>query len=371
MDNRPKILCKQASKRIDIIDIIKGIAILSVVMGHALNTDVVGDPIVERIRRFVYVYHLPVFFWVAGYLHKKCSIKQFLKGLCINQYLKTTLVALASFLLLRLWVSLGVFPELTRTEILSRIAMTLRYRPSGILTGALWFMTFYSIALSFYFLMELFVKSNWIRAVLLVFVGCVGVFFVEHEILNTYRINLALSIQPVIHIGQLMRNRKPVMETLKKLRFPIGIVSATIIVILNHFTGLEIELTKHEVYGMYGFYPVIFVGITFVISFAYIIEGSILKNVIKLMGEGSFSIMALHLMAFKVVDAILGNVNNVGTDLTVSPIAFYSPQIRAVYVIVGTLLPLLIYLISTKAKTIWKNKSQQKKGVDKVKIQIL
>ena len=43
------------------IDVLKGIGIISVVIGHAMNTDNYYSGSVELIRRFVYLYHLVVF----------------------------------------------------------------------------------------------------------------------------------------------------------------------------------------------------------------------------------------------------------------------------------------------------------------------
>lgn len=47
------------------IDVLKGIGIISVVIGHAMNTDNYYSGSVELIRRFVYLYHLAVFSFVV------------------------------------------------------------------------------------------------------------------------------------------------------------------------------------------------------------------------------------------------------------------------------------------------------------------
>lgn len=52
------------------IDVLKGIGIISVVIGHAMNTDNYYSGSVELIRKFVYLYHLAVFFFCSGYLLK-------------------------------------------------------------------------------------------------------------------------------------------------------------------------------------------------------------------------------------------------------------------------------------------------------------
>lgn len=57
------------------IDILKGIGIVSVVIGHACNTDILFNTNIDLIRRFVYTYHLSIFsfvldiYWIAFQLN--------------------------------------------------------------------------------------------------------------------------------------------------------------------------------------------------------------------------------------------------------------------------------------------------------------
>ena len=57
------------SKRIEYVDIARGIAIISVILGHLSNSS---------LNRFVFTYHLPCFFIITGYfMSDKQSIKYF------------------------------------------------------------------------------------------------------------------------------------------------------------------------------------------------------------------------------------------------------------------------------------------------------
>ena len=58
--------------RNEFIDILRGIGISSVVLGHAFNTDLFFSPDVNNVRKFVYIYHLFIFFWCSGYLFSVC-----------------------------------------------------------------------------------------------------------------------------------------------------------------------------------------------------------------------------------------------------------------------------------------------------------
>lgn len=64
---------KQISKRIEWIDIAKGIGILLVVLGHlSVNGQV--------IRTIVYSFHMPLFFTISGFLYKQKDFASTLKG---------------------------------------------------------------------------------------------------------------------------------------------------------------------------------------------------------------------------------------------------------------------------------------------------
>lgn len=54
------------SKRQPVFDIMKGMAIIAVVMGHF-------DDIPVILSRFIYSFHMPLFFIVAGYFYHPCA----------------------------------------------------------------------------------------------------------------------------------------------------------------------------------------------------------------------------------------------------------------------------------------------------------
>ena len=53
----------KSNKRIEIFDIAKGIAIILVVIAH------LGIP--EFWRKFIFLFHMPFFFFIAGYFFKE------------------------------------------------------------------------------------------------------------------------------------------------------------------------------------------------------------------------------------------------------------------------------------------------------------
>ena len=59
-------------KRIEFIDIAKGIAIICIILGHLNN---------QQINKIVFTFHVPIFFIITGYfISSKYSMKEFIKN---------------------------------------------------------------------------------------------------------------------------------------------------------------------------------------------------------------------------------------------------------------------------------------------------
>lgn len=86
-------------RRIEWIDIARGIAILFVIIGHSL-----GNYMSSYFANLIYVFHMPIFFVLSGYLYHKKSKGKFLQSSYFNlivPYIGTVVVA---FLLLTLYM---------------------------------------------------------------------------------------------------------------------------------------------------------------------------------------------------------------------------------------------------------------------------
>ena len=67
-----------AAKRSEYFDVLRGFGIICVVLGHVLNEEF-GNFETEVIRKYIYIYHLPLFFFISGYFIKKEPLLIFLK----------------------------------------------------------------------------------------------------------------------------------------------------------------------------------------------------------------------------------------------------------------------------------------------------
>ena len=83
------------NKRIEWIDIARGIAILFVIIGHSL-----GNYFSSYFANLIYVFHMPIFFVLSGYLYRRKNKKNFLHSSFFNlimPYVGTVIIAFVLF----------------------------------------------------------------------------------------------------------------------------------------------------------------------------------------------------------------------------------------------------------------------------------
>lgn len=323
------------------IDIIKGIGIISIVLGHAFNTASFFTTIDESIRRFLYIYHLAVFFWCSGYLWKQRNLKQFVYGVIKNQYIKTAVLCIASFALIPIFEWMDVV-KYDINAIPRMLFSTAIYKPAGCLTGALWFMPFFTVANIVFWLLNC-VKNDTGKGILCTILGIIGCFLVQNSLLGQYYFNDALLMQPVMFLGEMCRkHKKDLIKITSSNVFKWSwMCSAVVIVVINYYSGQQIELTKHEVYGILGFYPLTVLGLCFVISLTQVLSSSKqLRRVFVFCGKNSFWIMATHFWVFKSIDGLSGFIDK-GINTEMFPISYGDDLHRIIYAVLGVLVPCL------------------------------
>lgn len=329
------------------LDILKGIGIISVVIGHAFNTDVFFSVISDDIKRFVYIYHLPVFFLCSGFLfNENRTFASLLKSIW-KKYIRFVIIILSSFLLLPLWYKLAVINDVIPIKILLlKVVRILLFRPSGIFVPAMYFIPFLCLAQFLYWICIKYIGNSIRRQIFVIIVTMIiGVFLTENKYLHYYSINISVLMLPIMFLGKYIRNNY-FIGTGKGANTILLVVSFLLIIIMNKCISQEIDLSRNIIYGSYLFYPIVLIGLIFAISLSEIFMQTnskisiYIRDIVMLCGRYSLYIMAYHFIAFKFIDGIYGIINN--TDVSVNaiwPIAH--PEIRLIYVIVGISFPIL------------------------------
>ena len=171
-------------KRNTTIDIMRGIGILSVVIGHLWQSEIGKFPYQLGVN-YVYSYHLAVFLFCSGYVFQKASFKSFLIKKVKTLYIPTVAFGVISFIFYPLFFRFGVIDELSIKTIGKKILSILTFSNSGILVGQLWFMPFLFLTIIlFYFTYSLADKVNKkyffiIESIVIGAIGFCGLFVVS------------------------------------------------------------------------------------------------------------------------------------------------------------------------------------------------
>ncbi|MCR4609672.1 MAG: acyltransferase [Eubacterium sp.] len=191
-----------SKKRINSIDIARGIAMISIVLGHLGNSD---------INRIVFTYHIPIFYLITGYfIDEKSSSKRFLWRkirTLIFPYIFSCFLVICSAVFMNIKFDNGVeTKKVVRTWVLASLygaggRLWKNHDVAGI--GALWFIlaTFWGVII-----LRLILHCNKYVRVLLV----LGLF--ELGIVTSHKLFwFPLSIQPglcsvlYMYIGYLIK----------------------------------------------------------------------------------------------------------------------------------------------------------------------
>ena len=160
------------TKRIEYIDIAKGIGILLVVMGH--NDFGLVSPF---FYKFIYAFHMPLFFFVSGMLFK--SEIPFLT--ILRRRFETNLKPYITILLLIFFMSLS-FTRINFDVATSRLIKALYANGHYIDWVQLWFLPHLFALNIFAFLFYKFTRSikiQWVKIVILVFILIFGVLIIS------------------------------------------------------------------------------------------------------------------------------------------------------------------------------------------------
>lgn len=297
-------------KRINYIDVCKGILIILVVIGHATG----------QYNKYIYQFHMAAFFFVSGYLSKleKDSFLDFLFKKIMNILVPTLFI----FLLMRLFIEtinvLGtydiLFPEnLPYYSFLNGVInLFLRQRIMLWLLGAAWFIfVLFYVEILHKIIFDVTKKKYFIRLSISVFLYLIGHYYVHEGIQLVWNMDLILIAQIYYFMGILVKNY------LEKQKIHIGKVHSIIFTFLAISFGLLLfKFSKFSwaavdypsrTFGnpLYNFMTAMN-GTFFIVSVSIVISRiKKVSNFFILFGKRTLAILSFHFLFFKVSFYIL------------------------------------------------------------------
>lgn len=317
--NAIKVQKEEKKERMPLYDAAKGICIISVVMGH-----------LNLFSRFLYFYHLLVFFFISGLFlgSNKYSFIEFLKKRIIRLYIPYVVF---SFIIAILFDS----GNLTSLKYIIRIFLFDSKVP---LTGTFWYVPCLFINSLIAFLIEKYIKKTSYLCSILLIAICMCFALSRTEISLYYNLQFVPWIQ-VVFIFAILFKRYNLVSLFSKFKNCIIILLGTIIIyiLLYLFTEINISIVSGKFSNIFIWMLLIILGVSFVFSFSSILQ---FFSVLCYIGKASFYIMCFHFVIFALLNICLSGFTNYDITYKMN----YSNFVY-LYLLCGILLPMIPFYI--------------------------
>ena len=336
-------------KKIEWVSILRGIGIISVVIGHSCSS---------IFSRFVYSYHLALFFFVSGFLYNEnkygmnpyMNIANRLKNSYGKYVLYATMLVIPNALWVRMHIVSQEWASFSFYDFRNYFLNTLVLTNTNPLFGPAWFvlalicgMGLAGVIIYAGNIAYKIVNKMWIKHVVIIILTIIfSIMGMERFSLGFQlyaRLDVGMFVLPIIILGYYCRQYSELLG--KSICFPGTLVCMSILCYCVYKLGWTIDLCG-QCAIMYQYLLLSVCGIYVMIFLSKIISKTrFLSKVFTYMGNYSFEIMCFHFICFKGVDFIYSKIikdtNNI--DLAAIP---HTYNLNILYVIVGCFIPVVV-----------------------------
>lgn len=344
------------------ITIAKGIGILLVVLGHCANSN---------IERFLLLFHMPLFFFLSGYVFKDKYLDgnffDYIKKKIKSLYLPYLVYELIFLCLHNFFININfyncseriygkdIFYLNTKTFMISciKIVLCAGREPIG---GALWFLVVLFFVSVLYYTISYWLKKKLkneqfenVRFTIIVLLFLLG------NVLTKYgftipRFNNTLVMMFIYYLGNICKKNE---NKIKFNNIYICIVS-TIFLFVNYLYG-SVSVNTNTYLSPDFVVVNCLLGVYIVLYVSKKIEKIMVGNIMEKIGNCSLGIMALHFLAFKFATILIIIIEGrewkiLSSFPTIEPVGWYV----ILYFVIGTILPIIMLKMFYEIKKIMK-----------------
>lgn len=351
-------------QRNSLMDIVKAVGIISIVIGHCCS-DVYIPFINVSLGRFVYSYHLMIFFFVAGFLFREGNADEpdgFIGRRLIQLISMISIYNIVFVTVHNGFARIGILSENTFYDfpmIIRKILDSFLFHYSEQLLGAFWFLPMYFIAIALFCMVVHYTKKMKKPMIsqlcFCVLFAIIALYANIHQITWGYEMQTSLLAVPVLFAGFFCKIYWRKVE--KVITWYGALISAVIILLILSLNIGSIELSVNSIIHPALFYPVTFLGIYFCIGAGRLLEKNVyVRKIFSVIGKNSFHIMAMHLLSFKLLDFLYAKCNNVTDKNIIGRFPHSDFGIHFSYIVLGVCFPLFIVWICRKGKLHWQER---------------
>lgn len=292
-------------KRINWIDLYKGILILLVLIGHISQN--------KYVNTFIYSFHMPAFFFISGYLYKTKQrfVKQKFKSIMIPYFF----FAIITYLY---WVYIERKLR-NQTQNIFETGINILFMRGGnaeyIYNIALWFLPCLFFTEIIYYSIRNFIKNEKKCNIFLIVFSILITYvftFIKTEYRFIFSLDTVLITIGFYALGNLFKTTKILSKKSdKKQNFIIGIaVSLIFLVIISNITG-RYDLNNLIINNALGLWLCACLGIMLI----YMISKLFNNPWIEWLGKNSIIILVLHEPIKRIILFVISKVVNIPIDV--------------------------------------------------------
>jgi len=327
-------------------DIVKSLGIICVVLGHSCGC--------KPVIAYVYLFSLPVFFFVSGYMYndKKYGDRlQIYIGHRIVELMPRLMFYAAILVLMHNpLVSAGALNSApyNHSQMLWNFMNYAVFSFPDNMSGAIWFIPVWLIAViafaSIVSFVRLFTKRERtgiaVVSVLCVAVTVVGMFLMLRDMKLTMRLEVACAVVIFLLFGFLLRKYCP--DFRKYAKWYVGLISGAALFYISNRLGVMMDLSNNYICPeWYVIHSLLGIILCLVIA-EYLNRIKYVDKVFAIIGKHSFDIMALHFVVFKLIDIAYVKLHPETIDNLIAFPTGFSSELRWLYLILGLLIPVLV-----------------------------
>ena len=330
-------------------DIVKGFAIIAVVMGHC-----------GIMTAFVYLFHLAVFFFVTGYFYNENKYGddpfRYFGVRLAGCWPRFFFYSICCVLVHNFFVTHGLYANAelyNHTTMLTYILHSASMQCTETMQGAMWFVPAWLLSSACFGGIVWFGRTAARRiggssriepaviALGVLAAGITGLFLYDRQCYLPYNLHCAILVIPLYYAAWMMRRHLP---SFKRFTTWYGaLTSAVLLHLVNTRLRIYIDISAMSIPGV-SYYLISLLGIYLVLSLSVLAERiQWLSKGLAFLGRHSFDIMALHFLVFKLIDLVYARfaaVSATAENLAGFPVGFRG-ELEPVYLALGVLLPAL------------------------------
>lgn len=290
---------KYGITRYDWIDSLKGMAIILVIIGHLNN-------ISSELDRYIYSFHMPLFFFISGYLfnfEKYVDIgKEYLVKKIYSLIVPYFFFSVISYVFYIIMDSLYQ-PQIQNIDvfkegILFNIYVILFSANGYLINTPLWFLPCLFVTEILFFILRKYFKHDYMFVVIIVLFSFIGFLYPKHVLLTMpWDVDTAFTAIVFYSTGYFFRRN---YENILFRTNYFFILFLFLIHITLSFINPRVDM--HHLNNYFLFYIMAFSGI---LIYTYIFKMIKPSNILKFYGNNSLTILGFHYLILSILKYLL------------------------------------------------------------------